>query len=99
MEYNQDLPKGAPHQPVLCPGHKDLPAQRGIISYRLSSKRLNPLSHAIHNAIFNTFRRSKNQILYWAPPLLAAYLIMDWANSRNEYLNSKAGRAEEVDSE
>ncbi|OAP65498.1 hypothetical protein AYL99_01470 [Fonsecaea erecta] len=94
MEYNQDLPKGNPLKPVYCWGHKALPVQRGVVTYAVSPNRLNPLANGVHNAVFNTYRRAKNQVLYWVPPLVAAYLLMDWANRRNEYLNSKAGRAE-----
>jgi ubiquinol-cytochrome c reductase subunit 8 len=35
-----------------------------------------------HDAIFNTFRRSKGQIFYWLPPLVAGYYLMDWATER-----------------
>jgi len=52
------------------------------------------MAGAFKAAIFNTFRRSKDQILYWLPPFVLAYAIMEWATERNEYLNSKPGRAE-----
>ncbi|OTB10405.1 hypothetical protein K445DRAFT_323013 [Daldinia sp. EC12] len=68
--------------------------QKGIITYTISSNRQNVLAGAAHDAVFNTWRRFGAQVLYWAPPLLAAYYAMDWAIKRNEYLNSKAGRAE-----
>ncbi|KAL2757985.1 hypothetical protein ACRALDRAFT_1068444 [Sodiomyces alcalophilus JCM 7366] len=68
--------------------------QRGIITYGLSPNRQNPFAGAGHDAIFNTFRRFRSQVLYIAPPFIAAYYIMDWATERNQYLNSKAGRAE-----
>ena len=70
----------------------------------------------MYDAFFNTFRRSKSQIFYWAPALAGGYWLMHWATERyakrgdsslqetkqskadwrfrNEYLNSKAGRAE-----
>jgi ubiquinol-cytochrome c reductase subunit 8 len=70
------------------------PTQKNVITYAMSPNRLNPTSTIFHDAIFNTFRRTRNQILYWVPPLLLAYLSMDWAIERNEYLNSKPGRAE-----
>ena len=73
--------------------------QKGIITYGISSNRQNPLAGVFHDAIFNTFRRVSSQILYIAPPFIGAYLILDWATHRNEYLNSKAGRAEFADSE
>ncbi|KAI0836394.1 UcrQ-domain-containing protein [Hypoxylon sp. FL0890] len=67
---------------------------KGIITYTISANRQNVLAGAGRDAIFNTWRRFSMQVLYWAPPLMAAYYAMDWANKRNEYLNSKAGRAE-----
>ncbi|KAI2633071.1 cytochrome b-c1 complex subunit 8 [Hypomontagnella submonticulosa] len=71
--------------------------QRGIITYTLSANRQNPLAGAANAAVFNTWRRFSKQVLYWAPPLAVAYYAMEWANHRNEYLNSKAGRAEASD--
>ncbi|KAI1777252.1 UcrQ-domain-containing protein [Hypoxylon cercidicola] len=68
--------------------------QKGIITYGVSANRQNVLAGAGHDAVFNTWRRFHTQVFYWAPPLLAAYYAMDWAIKRNEYLNSKAGRAE-----
>lgn len=85
--------------------------QKGIITYGIAPNRQNPFAGAAHDAIFNTWRRFSSQVLYWAPPMIAGYYIMDWAKKRyglddgrqrgyaltigrNEYLNSKAGRAE-----
>ncbi|KAK3186864.1 ubiquinol--cytochrome-c reductase subunit 8 [Lecanicillium sp. MT-2017a] len=68
--------------------------QKGIITYGLAANRQNPVAGATHDAIFNTFRRTKSQIFYWLPVMAAGYYIMHWATERNEYLNSKAGRAE-----
>ncbi|KAI5853636.1 cytochrome b-c1 complex subunit 8 [Durotheca rogersii] len=73
--------------------------QRGIITYTISPNRQNPLAGAAHDAIFNTWRRFRMQVLYWAPPLIAAYYAMDWATKRNKYLNSKDGRAETANQE
>ncbi|OCK79372.1 hypothetical protein K432DRAFT_330286 [Lepidopterella palustris CBS 459.81] len=75
-------------------GNLGSPAQKGVTSYALSPNRQRPLAGAAYNAIFNTFRRTRYQILYWAPPLILAYTTMEWAIERNEYLNSKPGRAE-----
>ena len=36
----------------------------------------------VHDAFFNTFRRSKGQIFYWLPPLVAGYYLMEWATER-----------------
>ncbi|KAI1439641.1 cytochrome b-c1 complex subunit 8 [Annulohypoxylon stygium] len=68
--------------------------QKGIITYSISSNRQNLFAGATHDAVFNTWRRFSKQVLYWAPPMLGAYYAMDWAIKRNEYLNSKVGRAE-----
>ncbi|KAJ9156415.1 hypothetical protein NKR23_g993 [Pleurostoma richardsiae] len=68
--------------------------QKNIITYGISPNRQNPFSGAFHDAIFNTWRRFSAQVLYIAPPFIAGYYIMNWAVERNEYLNSKAGRAE-----
>ncbi|CEJ80507.1 Putative UcrQ family protein [[Torrubiella] hemipterigena] len=73
--------------------------QKGIVTYGLAANRQNPFAGAAHDAIFNTFRRTKSQIFYWLPPLIAGYYLMNWATERNHYLNSKAGRAEFGDSE
>ncbi|KAK0619251.1 ubiquinol--cytochrome-c reductase chain [Immersiella caudata] len=73
--------------------------QKRIVTYGISPNRQNPFAGAAHDAVFNTARRVGSQILYIAPPFIGAYLLMDWATHRNEYLNSKAGRAEFGDSE
>lgn len=41
-----------------------------------------PLAGARHAAIFNTFRRSKNQFLYVVPPFVLAYMALKWAEER-----------------
>lgn len=76
--------------PVLCPGHDQLPKQRGIITYRLSPNRLRPLAGTAHAAVFNTFRRSKNQFLYVVPPFVLAYWALTWAEER--YVDPRCDR-------
>ncbi|KAF7186159.1 Cytochrome b-c1 complex subunit 8 [Pseudocercospora fuligena] len=68
--------------------------QKGIVTYGVSANRLRPLAGSFQAAVFNTFRRSRNQVLYWGVPAIIAYSAMEWAKERNEYLNSKPGRAE-----
>ncbi|KAL5324038.1 hypothetical protein ACEPPN_008581 [Leptodophora sp. 'Broadleaf-Isolate-01'] len=68
--------------------------QKGINSFALSANRQRPLAGTLNAAIFNTWRRFSNQVLYFAPPMIIAYVTMQWAIERNEYLNSKPGRAE-----
>ena len=88
----------SPRIPVYCWGHKrklfflnihqplkiriGLPKQKGINSYLLSANAQRPFVHAFHNAIFNTFRRCKDQFLYVVPPFVIAYWIMQWAEKR-----------------
>ena len=56
--------------------------QKGIASYGLSANRQRPFAGALHNAIFNTFRRTRFQILYWVPPMVIGYMTMEWAIER-----------------
>ncbi|KAF3932026.1 hypothetical protein ABW20_dc0104069 [Dactylellina cionopaga] len=70
-----------------------LARQRGIISYTLASNRQKPTAGALRGAIFNGWRRFRGQVLYVAPPFIAGYLLLDWAEKRNHFLNSKQGMA------
>jgi ubiquinol-cytochrome c reductase subunit 8 len=56
--------------------------QKGIITYGLSSNRQNAFAGAAHDAVFNTARRTSQQIFYWAPALLTAYYVLNWATER-----------------
>ncbi|KAI5793163.1 cytochrome b-c1 complex subunit 8 [Geopyxis carbonaria] len=67
--------------------------QKGVTDYALSANRQKPLAGAAHNAVFNTWRRFRGSALYVIPPFVAYYFIMDWAEKRNHFLNSKEGRA------
>lgn len=58
------------------------PTPQRIATYSLSSNRQRPLAGAGHAAIFNTFRRFRNQVLYVAPPFIIAYAAMNWAVER-----------------
>lgn len=40
------------------------------------------MAGAMRAAVFNTWRRTKGQIFYFAPPLFAVYFILDWAEKR-----------------
>ncbi|KAI9802974.1 MAG: hypothetical protein M1825_002207 [Sarcosagium campestre] len=75
------------------------PAQKGVTTYSLSANRQRPLAGTLHAAIFNSWRRFRGQVLYVAPPMIIAYLTMEWAIEKNEYLNSKAGRLAEAAAE
>ncbi|KAL5042520.1 hypothetical protein BDW71DRAFT_189850 [Aspergillus fruticulosus] len=76
-------------------GDMGCPTPQRVTSYAISPNRQRPLAGAAHAAIFNTFRRFRNQVLYVVPPFVAAYAAMNWAIERNEYLNSKPGRLAE----
>ncbi|KAF2453619.1 cytochrome b-c1 complex subunit 8 [Lineolata rhizophorae] len=80
-------------------GHIGSMPQKGVVTYALSPNRQRPTAGMMHAAVFNTFRRFRQQVLFFVPPLFVAYEVMTWASERNEYLNSKAGRAEAGDEE
>ncbi|TGZ84300.1 UcrQ-domain-containing protein [Ascodesmis nigricans] len=67
--------------------------QKGVAQYSLAANQQRPLAGLAHNAIFNTWRRFRGSVLYVAPPFIAMYYLMDWAEKRNHFLNSKEGRA------
>ncbi|MCJ1348003.1 hypothetical protein MMC31_006233 [Peltigera leucophlebia] len=71
--------------------------QKGIITYAISANRQRPLAGTAHAAIFNSWRRFRAQALYVLPPLATAYLAMSWAIEKNDYLNSKEGRANDAE--
>ena len=56
--------------------------QKGIISYGVAPNRQDPLAGVAHDAFFNTWRRFSAQVLYWAPPMIAGYYIVNWAVER-----------------
>ncbi|KAH6633783.1 cytochrome b-c1 complex subunit 8, partial [Boeremia exigua] len=72
---------------------------KGVVTYSLSPNRQRPMANFIGKGFWNVVRRSRNQVLYFIPPLIAGYAAMEWAIERNEYLNSKQGRAEFGDAE
>ncbi|KAK6332861.1 hypothetical protein TWF696_002882 [Orbilia brochopaga] len=70
-----------------------LARQRGIVQYTLSGNRQNPWGGALRGMVFNGWRRFKGQVFYVAPPFIGAYFLLDWAEKKNQYYNSKAGQA------
>lgn len=56
--------------------------QKGIVYYGLAHNRQNPLAGVWQAAVFNTFRRTRNQVLFWAVPMLIGYETMQWAIER-----------------
>ncbi|KAF7713152.1 Ubiquinol-cytochrome c reductase [Penicillium ucsense] len=73
-------------------GELGCPTPQRIATYALSSNRQRPFAGAAHAAVFNSFRRFRHQVLYVVPPFIVAYVTMNWAVERNEFLNSKPGR-------
>ena len=55
------------------------PKQKGTITFGLSANRQNAFAGALHDAVFNTWRRFSAQVLYIAPPFIMGYFLMDWA--------------------
>lgn len=68
------------------------PAQKGIARYAVSGYAQKPFVGALHNAIFNTFRRVKNQIFFVAFPVTIYYYIWTSTQEKNHWLYTKAGR-------
>lgn len=59
-----------------------LTPHKGTITYSLSPNRLRPTAGMGTKAFFNTVRRTRQQILFFAPPFLIAYGAMKWADER-----------------
>ncbi|PMD59869.1 uncharacterized protein K444DRAFT_512063, partial [Hyaloscypha bicolor E] len=59
-----------------------LPKQKHITVYTLCANRQRPLAGAVRNAVFNTARRVRGQILYVAPPFVVAYLLFSWMEEK-----------------
>ena len=89
-----DVPLGRFNKYLGGWGNLGSSPQKGIVTFGLAPNRQNPLAGAGHDAIFNTWRRFRGQVLYVVPAMFAGYYLMNWATERNHYLNSKAGRAE-----
>ncbi|CDK25573.1 unnamed protein product [Kuraishia capsulata CBS 1993] len=68
--------------------------QKGITTYSVSPYAQSPLKGALKSAVFNTYRRSKAQILYIVIPGVIVWNIWAKARDYNEYLYTKAGREE-----
>jgi len=58
------------------------PTPQRIATYALSPNRQRPFAGAFNAAIFNSFRRFRNQVLYVVPPFVIAYAAMNWAVER-----------------
>ncbi|CAI5757847.1 unnamed protein product [Candida verbasci] len=83
-----------PHAYMGWWGSIGSPKQKYITSYSISPFAAKPFKDAGYNAIFNTFRRTKNQFLYVAIPFAVIWSIWARARDYNEYLYTKEGREE-----
>lgn len=75
-------------------GNMGSPAQKNVAIYSVSPYATRPLKDNLHNAVFNVFRRTKNQALYIILPAVIVWNIWTQARDYNEYLYTKAGRDE-----
>ena len=75
-------------------GHMGAPTQKYINIYTVTPYATKPLKGNLYNAVFNTFRRTKNQALYVIIPAVIVWNIWARARDYNEYLYTKAGREE-----
>ncbi|KAI5966352.1 QCR8 [Candida pseudojiufengensis] len=87
---------GPPHPHTYIGWWGDLGSrpQKYVTQYSISPYVAKPLKGAAYNAVFNTFRRVKNQFLYIVIPGVLVYSIFEKAETYNEYLYTKAGREE-----
>ena len=66
--------------------------QKGITTYALAGNRQRPLAGVMTAAIFNNWRRFRAQVLYFAPPLVIAYVTMNWAIEKYAHLRDSCFR-------
>ncbi|KAF9374524.1 ubiquinol--cytochrome-c reductase subunit 8 [Podila verticillata] len=74
-------------------GHLGAPKQRGIAIYALSPYEQRAFAGALHQAVFNTFRRVTGQAFYIAIPFGAAYGLYSWGKQNHQWRLSKEGHA------
>lgn len=75
-------------------GNIGSPKQKYITSYTVSPYQTKPFKGALYNAVFNTFRRTKNQVLFIVIPAVIVWNVWAKARDYNEYLYTKEGREE-----
>lgn len=73
-------------------GHIGSPTQKNVAMYSVSPYATRPLKGNLYNSVFNTFRRTKNQIAYIVLPGIIVWNVWTAARDYNEYLYTKAGR-------
>lgn len=70
------------------------PEQKFVTMYTVSPYATKPLKNFMHNAIFNTVRRVKKQIIFFVLPITFYGILWKRCKDYNEYLYSKAGKKE-----
>lgn len=70
------------------------PKQKYVTTYTVSPFATKPLKDNAYNAVFNVFRRSKNQVLFLVIPGVIVWNVWAKARDYNEYLYTKEGREE-----
>lgn len=73
-------------------GNLGSPKQKYVTTYTVSPHATKPLKGALNNAVFNVFRRTKNQALFIILPGVIVWNVYAQARDHNEYLYTKAGR-------
>lgn len=53
------------------------------------------MAGAYYNAFFNVYRRTYHQVLYWLPPLVLGYVLMEWATERYDSVEGGGKRERE----
>jgi ubiquinol-cytochrome c reductase subunit 8 len=67
------------------------PIQKYVTVYSISPNRLRPLKGTLYNAIFNTARRTRGQIMFWGPPFALGYAVMQWAIEQYDITSNLTG--------
>ncbi|WPK23731.1 hypothetical protein PUMCH_000976 [Australozyma saopauloensis] len=75
-------------------GNIGSPKQKNVATYTVSPYATKPLKNNLYNAVFNTFRRTKNQALFIIIPAVVVWNVWVVARDYNEFLYTKAGREE-----
>ncbi|XP_014223875.1 cytochrome b-c1 complex subunit 8 [Trichogramma pretiosum] len=62
---------------------------RRIVYYRLSPHEMNPLHGIISHGVPNMIRRFRESVFLIAPWAIGTYLLVDWAEAKNEEVSRK----------
>ncbi|TGZ58765.1 hypothetical protein CRM22_009466 [Opisthorchis felineus] len=68
--------------------------RRGIITYSLSPYEQNAFAGFLKHGFPNLMRRFREKVWIVAPPFIACYLVIEWANRENKRMHRKAAQAE-----